>query len=80
MSAFFMTTSTYSTSTTGYYDARVRLEGLDITLQALSRPDARPSDVESPPASLRLVHRDYINVLILMAVAVIRAFLNNFWG
>jgi hypothetical protein len=76
-------------ATPAYYDARVRLEGSDITLQAVGRPGARPSGMESPPASLRLVGRDDINTLILtvagfvlwlLAAAAIRVFLNNFWG
>ena len=32
-----------------YYDARVRVEGLDIALQAVNKPDPRPADVVSPP-------------------------------
>jgi hypothetical protein len=76
-------------ATLAYYDARTRLEGLDIALQAVGTPDARPSDVESPLVSLRLVRSDYINILILtvagfvlwlLAAAAIRAFFNNFLG
>jgi hypothetical protein len=32
-----------------YYDARVRVEGLDIALQVVNKPDPRPADVVSPP-------------------------------
>ncbi len=76
-------------ATLAYYDARVRLEGLDIALQAVGTPDARPADVESPRASLRLVRSDFINILILtaagfvlwlLASAAVSAFVNRFLG
>lgn len=76
-------------ATLAYYDARVRLEGLDIALQSVGTPDARPSDVESPRASLRLVRSDYINILVLtaagfvlwlLASATIGALLNSLVG
>lgn len=49
-----------------YYDTRVRLEGLDIALAATGKPDARPSDIISPPAASRLKGKDYANILILV--------------
>jgi hypothetical protein len=48
-----------------YYDTRTRYEGLDIALQALGRPDARPSDVTSPPGGAGLNSRDWANIAIL---------------
>ncbi|MGA8203622.1 MAG: hypothetical protein WB812_03830 [Woeseiaceae bacterium] len=54
-----------------YYDTRVRLEALDIALQATGNPDARPWDVPSPPASARVTGKDIVNILILVGVAAI---------
>jgi hypothetical protein len=54
-----------------YYDTRVRLEGLDIALQATGNPDARPSDIQSPPAQANLNGKDVVNILILIVGAVV---------
>ncbi len=51
-----------------YYDTRVRVEGLDIALQATGKPDPRPADVMSPPAHGFMTGRDYGNVGIMCAV------------
>ena len=32
-----------------YYDTRTRVEGLDLALAALDKPDPRPADIASPP-------------------------------
>lgn len=48
-----------------YYDTRVRVEGLDIALQAAGKPDPRPADVMSPPAHGFMSGRDYGNVGIM---------------
>ncbi|MCC7449925.1 MAG: hypothetical protein IT324_21070 [Anaerolineae bacterium] len=48
-----------------YYDTRVRVEGLDIALQAVGKSDPRPADVLSPPAHGFLTGRDYGNVGIM---------------
>jgi ABC-type multidrug transport system fused ATPase/permease subunit len=50
-----------------YYDARIRIEGLDFALQAVNSPEPRPSDVESPEPATRLITlRDLINTLMLI--------------
>jgi hypothetical protein len=49
-----------------YYDTRIRLEALDIALAATGKPDARPSDLVSPPADAALKGKDYANILILV--------------
>jgi hypothetical protein len=56
-----------------YYDARIRIEGLDFALQAVNSPEPRPSDVESPEPATRLITlRDLINTLLLiLAVAAL---------
>jgi hypothetical protein len=48
-----------------YYDTRVRVEGLDIALQSVGKPDPRPADVMSPPAHGFMTGRDYGNVGIM---------------
>jgi hypothetical protein len=49
-----------------YYDTRIRLEGLDITLQMVETPNPRPSDLVSPEVPGRLIgSRDLVNILIL---------------
>ena len=49
-----------------YYDTRIRLEGLDITLQMVETPNPRPSDLVSPEIPGRLIgSRDLVNILIL---------------
>jgi hypothetical protein len=51
-----------------YYDARIRVEGLDFALQAVDSPDPRPADVESPEPAVRLIAvHDLINTLLLTA-------------
>jgi hypothetical protein len=46
-----------------YYDARVRLEGLDIALQNVETPEPRPADLPSPPAPGETFGRDdFINM------------------
>lgn len=54
-----------------YYDTRTRLEGLDIALQTLGKPDARPWDVVSPPGGAGLNSKDWVNIIILTVGAVI---------
>jgi hypothetical protein len=53
-----------------YYDTRTRLEGLDIALQALGNPDARPWDVVSPGGGAGLNSKDWVNIIILTVGAV----------
>jgi hypothetical protein len=48
-----------------YYDTRTRVEGLDLALAALDKPDARPFDIDSPPRQPLLTSRDLINLVIL---------------
>jgi hypothetical protein len=53
-----------------YYDIRTRVEGLDIAMGTLIKPNPRPSDVLSPPPSARwLTGQDIVNVVILTIVA-----------
>jgi hypothetical protein len=54
-----------------YFDTRIRFEGLDIALVALGKPDARPSDIFSPPAASALKGRDFANILILIVGTVV---------
>lgn len=70
-----------------YYDTRTRYEGLDIALQALGRPDARPWDVASPPGGAGLNSKDWANIAILtvgsliiglLAGAALISFINTF--
>lgn len=56
-----------------YHDTRNRLEGLDFTLQALGKSDARPSDVVSPDAQPGLNSRDLVNVGIIVGVSIVLA-------
>jgi hypothetical protein len=50
-----------------YYDARIRIEGLDFALQAVDSPEPRPADVDSPAPTVRLITlRDLINTLMLI--------------
>lgn len=53
-----------------YYDARARVEGLDLALAAADKPNARPSDILSPAAAPFMTRRDLGNIAIL-AVAVV---------
>jgi hypothetical protein len=54
--------------TTMYYDARVRYEGLDAALAAVGKSDARPADVQSPPAGPLVERRDVSNMLIMTMI------------
>lgn len=54
-----------------YHDTRNRLEGLDFALQALGKPDARPSDVASPELRLGLNSRDWLNIAIIVGVSIV---------
>ncbi|MEO8396995.1 MAG: hypothetical protein ABI700_28625, partial [Chloroflexota bacterium] len=48
-----------------YYDTRTRVEGLDLAMAALDKPDPRPSDVAPPPRAPFMTSRDLINMVIL---------------
>lgn len=51
-----------------YYDARIRVEGLDFALQAVDSLQPCPADVESPVPAVRLITgRDVINTIALTA-------------
>lgn len=54
-----------------YYDIRIRLEGLDLALEALDKPNPRPRDVSSPSPQTGFTRRDWINIAILIAGAVV---------
>jgi hypothetical protein len=56
-----------------YYDARVRLEGLDIALQSVNVPDPRPADVPSPepPPGWFMSSDDYRNVGLFMIGGIV---------
>ncbi|MBC7870492.1 MAG: hypothetical protein H7Y09_06605 [Chitinophagaceae bacterium] len=55
-----------------YYDTRVRLEGLDIAMQSVTRPNPSPADVASPPSSGPLLKgQDYVNILILIGLFIL---------
>jgi hypothetical protein len=55
-----------------YYDARVRVEGLDIVFGAINKPDTRPADVASPqPFGWSLVSQDYVNMGILSVATMV---------
>lgn len=56
-----------------YYDARVRLEGLDIALQSANVPDPRLEDVPSPepPPGWFMSSEDYRNVGLFMIGGVV---------
>jgi hypothetical protein len=64
--AVFITPITPIAFTLMYYDTRIRLEGLDIALASIGKPDARPSDIVSPPAASTLKGKDFANILILV--------------
>jgi hypothetical protein len=52
-----------------YYDTRVRYEALDIALQMIDVPDARPSDLDTPPPVRRgMAGRDFANMMIMTAI------------
>jgi hypothetical protein len=69
--AVFITPITPIAFTIMYFDTRIRFEGLDIALAALGKPDARPSDIFSPPAASTLKGKDFVNILILIVGTVI---------
>jgi MFS family permease len=48
-----------------YYDTRVRVEGLDIALNAVDSAEPRPSDVASPRPTQLLNGRDAGNIVVL---------------
>ncbi len=48
-----------------YYDTRTRVEGLDLALAALDKPDPRPADLTPPASPPLLTSRDLINLIIL---------------
>ncbi|HLY26934.1 MAG TPA: hypothetical protein VKQ72_11385, partial [Aggregatilineales bacterium] len=59
------------TFTMMYYDARIRVEGLDIALQCLDTPDPRPADLASPPPGQFMNSQDWRNVGLLALLGVI---------
>lgn len=73
-----------------YFDTRVRVEGLDIALESVDRPEPRVSDVFSPASTTPLITwPDVGNAFILTVGFVILSFalgltgltfLNNFMG
>lgn len=54
-----------------YYDVRSRVEGLDIALSTVEKPDPRPSDVPSPDPGPIFTSRDFLNVGILVVGVVV---------
>lgn len=60
-----------------YYDTRLRLEGLDIALEALDKPQARPSDVESPRLQIRLRGKDWRNMIVATVIIIAIALLGG---
>ncbi|RPI96212.1 MAG: hypothetical protein EHM39_11055 [Chloroflexi bacterium] len=55
-----------------YYNIRTRVEGLDLALAAVDKPDPRPSDVVSPePEYGWLTGRDLVNIVILTGLFVL---------
>ncbi|HRL10492.1 MAG TPA: hypothetical protein PKX07_01340 [Aggregatilineales bacterium] len=49
-----------------YYDTRVRLEGIEVTLDILQRPNPRPGELPAPaPVGPWLDRADYTNVALL---------------
>lgn len=54
-----------------YYDTRIRVEGLDIALEALENPDARPADLESPMPRGGLNQTDWRNIIILTLGSIV---------
>jgi hypothetical protein len=54
-----------------YYDARIRIEGLDFALQAVDSPEPRPSDVFSPSPTGRLFTGSDLANAFLLTVGVI---------
>lgn len=55
-----------------YYNIRTRIEGLDLALLALGKPDARPSDIPSPaPEHTLMTRQDMGNIVLLVGGTVI---------
>lgn len=54
-----------------YYDTRTRVEGLDIALQSVGKPDARPWDVASPAGGAGLSSADWRNIVILTVCVLV---------
>jgi hypothetical protein len=54
-----------------YYDVRARVEGLDIALSTVEKPDPRPSDVPSPDPGPLFTGKDLVNVIILVVGVVV---------
>jgi hypothetical protein len=57
-------------STVLYYDIRSRAEGLDIALETLGTSNARPHSLPSPMQGSGLNSRDFLNMFILLGLAV----------
>lgn len=57
-----------------YYDTRTRLEGLDLALQTMDDPDARPRDVGSPGGGAGLTQKDIVNIIILTVGTLVLTF------
>ncbi|MFN8376915.1 MAG: hypothetical protein U0694_29080 [Anaerolineae bacterium] len=54
-----------------YYDARVRVEGLDIALQNSPIANARPADLDSPQPTDTLVSGRDFGSMVMMAIVVV---------
>ncbi len=57
-------------STLLYYDIRSRSEGLEMALEALDHPDARPNMLPSPIQGSGLTSQDFLNMLLLVGLFV----------
>jgi hypothetical protein len=53
-----------------YYDTRLRVEGVDIALEALNKTDPRPSDLPSPYIPLHFTRRDLKDVALVSIIGV----------
>jgi hypothetical protein len=58
-------------STLFYYDIRSRTEGLEMALEALDRPDARPNMLPSPMQGSGFTSQDFLNMLLLIGLFVV---------
>jgi hypothetical protein len=58
-------------STVFYYDTRTQTEGLDMALESLGTPDARPHHLPSPMQGSGLTSQDFVNMLLLIGIGVI---------
>ncbi len=54
-----------------YYDVRSRVEGLDLALAAVEKPNPRPADVVSPRPAALLTGHDLVNIVVLGVVVVV---------